>query len=70
MSDTVTAAADVFRLVPLRIRQSLYGLFAVLILIDGWWDVLPDDIAGKAAATFAGLTMILALANSKQPDPV
>jgi len=65
MSDAVTAAADLLRAIPTRIRQSLYGLLAVVLLVDGWWDVLPDDIAGKVAATFAGLTMILALVNTK-----
>lgn len=70
MSDAVTAAADLLRAVPVRVRQGLYGLFALVILIDGWWDILPDDIAGRVAATFAGLTMILALVNTGDRDVV
>lgn len=68
MSDAVAAAADLFRSVPVRARQTLYGALALVILIDGWWDILPDDVAGKVAATFAGLTLIMALVNTK-PAP-
>lgn len=73
MNDAVTAVADLFRAVPTRVRQTLYGVLGLLILIDGWWDVFPDDIGGKVSATFAGLTLIMALANATAkplPPPV
>ena len=69
MSDTYTAVADLLRGVPTRIRQTLYGLFGVVILLDGVWDVLPDDVATPLVTTFGVLGSVLALANTKQTQP-
>jgi hypothetical protein len=70
MTDAVHAVAELFRAIPVRVRQSLYGVVGLVVLIDAWFDLFSDDISGKLTSSFAGLTLIMALANAtKAPLP-
>lgn len=69
MSDAIAASRDLLTGIPLKVRRTLYGLFGLVILLDGIWNVLPDDIATPLVTTFGVLGSILALANTT-PTPL
>ena len=64
MSDAVAAVADLFRAIPARVRQTIYGVLGLVVLGDAWWGLLPEDVSGNVVATFTGLTLVMALANA------
>ena len=64
MSDALTAAGGLFTSIPLKIRQTLYGLFGLAILVEGIFQVLPEDWSLKLIALFGLFNSLMALANS------
>ena len=67
MSDAIAASRDLLVSIPIRVRRTLYGIFGLVILLDGIWNVLPDDIATPLTTTFGVTGAILALANTGSP---
>jgi len=64
MSDALTAAGGLFVSIPLKVRQTLYGLFGIAILVEGIFDVLPEDWSLKLIALWGVFNSLMALANS------
>ena len=69
MSDALTAAGGLFVSIPLRIRRTLYGLFGLAIVLEGIFDVLPEDWSLKLIALWGVFNSLMALANSTAPPP-
>ena len=73
MSDALTAAGGLFVSIPLQVRRSLYGLFGLVIVLEGIFDVLPEDWSLKLIALWGVFNSLMALANSATvptPPPV
>jgi len=69
MSDALTAAGGLFVAIPLQIRRTLYGLFGLVIVLEGIFDVLPEDWSLKLIALWGVFNSLMALANSATPPP-
>ena len=66
MPDAISAVRDLLTVIPLKVRRAIYGIFGAVILVDGIWKVLPEDISSQVVATFGVLGLVLALANTAQ----
>ena len=64
MSDALNAAGGLFASIPLKIRRTLYGLFGLVIVLEGIFDVLPEDWSLKLIALWGVFNSLMALANS------
>ena len=64
MSDALTAAGGLFVSIPLQVRRTLYGLFGLVIVLEGIFDVLPEDWSLKLIALWGVFNSLMALANS------
>ena len=64
MSDALTAAGGLFTSIPLRLRRTLDGLFGLVVVLEGIFDVLPEDWSLKLIALFGLFNSLMALANS------
>ena len=69
MSDALNAAGGLFASIPLKIRRTLYGLFGLVIVLEGIFDVLPEDWSLKLIALWGVFNSLMALANSTTPPP-
>lgn len=69
MSDTTLAVVDLFKSIPRRIRQTIYGLLGLLIILDGLLDLLPDRFGDAAVVVFGLFSSAMALANTVLPPP-
>jgi hypothetical protein len=69
MSDALTAAGGLFVSIPANIRRTLYGLFGIVIVLEGIFDVLPEDWSLKLIALWGVFNSLMALANSAAPSP-
>lgn len=69
MADALTAVADLFRSIPLKIRRAVYGLLGVFVVFEPILDVFPTSVDEKVYAVFGVFTAVMALANSK-PAPL
>ena len=67
MSDALTAAGGLFTSIPLSVRRSLYGVFGLVIVLEGIFDVLPEDWSLKLIALWGVFNSLMALANSTVP---
>ena len=67
MSDALTAAGGLFTSIPLSVRRSLYGVFGLVIVLEGIFDVLPEDWSLKLIALWGVFNSLMALANSATP---
>ena len=65
MTDALAAVLDLFLLIPRKLRQAIYGLYGLVILVDGTLHLLPTDVASKAMIGFGVFTSLMALANSR-----
>ena len=64
MSDALTAAGGLFTSIPLKLRRTLYGLFGLAVVLEGIFDVLPEDWSLKLIALWGVFNSLMALANS------
>ena len=64
MSDAITAAGGLFVSIPANVRRTLYGLFGLAILLEGIFEVLPEDWSLKFIAVWGVFNSLMALANS------
>jgi len=64
MSDALNAAGGLFVSIPLQVRRTLYGLFGLVIVLEGIFDVLPEDWSLKLIALWGVFNSLMALANS------
>ena len=69
MSDALTAAGGLFVSIPLQVRRTLYGLFGLAIVLEGIFDVLPEDWSLKLIALWGVFNSLMALANSATLAP-
>ena len=69
MNDALTAVGGLFTSIPLKIRRTLYGLFGLAIVLEGIFDVLPEDWSLKLIALWGVFNSLMALANSST-DPL
>jgi hypothetical protein len=68
MSDAITAAGGLFVSIPAKVRRTLYGLFGLVVVLEGIFEVLPDDWSLKLVAVWGVFNSLMALANSgEQP---
>ena len=70
MTEAITATRGLFVNIPLRVRQALYGLFGLIVVLDGIWNLIPDGTDVKVVATFGVFNSIMALANSTASTPL
>jgi hypothetical protein len=64
MSDALTAAGGLFTSIPLSLRRTLYGVFGLVVVLEGIFDVLPEDWSLKLIALWGVFNSLMALANS------
>jgi hypothetical protein len=64
MSEALTAAGGLFTSIPAGVRRTLYGLFGLVIVLEGIFDVLPEDWSLKLIALWGVFNSLMALANS------
>ena len=69
MSDAITAAGGLFASIPTKVRRTLYGLFGLVIVLEGIFEVLPDDWSLKLVAVWGVFNSLMALANSGELPP-
>jgi hypothetical protein len=67
MSDALTAAGGLFTSIPASVRRTLYGLFGLVVVLEGIFEVLPEDWNLKLIATWGVFNSLMALANSTVP---
>jgi hypothetical protein len=65
MTDMVAAIGDLLGMIPVVARRALYGLFALVVVLDGIWNLVPEGIDDKVLATFGVFNSVMALANSR-----
>lgn len=70
MSDALNAAGGLFVSIPLQVRRTLYGLFGLVIVLEGIFDVMPEDWSLKLIALWGVFNSLMALANSATPTPL
>lgn len=64
MSDALTAAGGLFTSIPLSVRRTLYGVFGLVVVLEGVFDALPEDWSLKLIALWGVFNSLMALANS------
>lgn len=75
MSDATTAAADLLRLIPLKIRRTIYGVLGLAVVVDAsvrtvFPDLIPARASGALVLAFGLASSVLALANSQPAPPL
>lgn len=69
MNDAIAAVAKPLAAIPVKIRQALYALFGLIVIVDSIWNLLPDDVDTKVLATWGVFNSIMALGNSATTPP-
>jgi len=67
MNDALSAAGGLFTSIPASARRALYGLFGLVIVLEGIFQVLPEDWSLKMIALWGVFNSLMALANSSTP---
>jgi hypothetical protein len=69
MSDALQGIRDLLTMIPVTVRRIIYGLLAVVVLLDSVIDVLPDDVSEILLIVFGLFAPVMALANTTSPPP-
>lgn len=67
METAINAVADIFRWIPVKVRQVFYGLLGLVVLTNYIFEYLPEDQSGRLLTAFGVLATVMALANTSSP---
>jgi hypothetical protein len=60
----IAAVRDLLILIPVRVRQVIYGVLGLVILLDASLHVMPDRVEDALTTVFGVFAAVMALANS------